>query len=94
MSQFTELMNAAEILEEIARLPEEEQGKVIEFVRQLPNAETILLLASDETLPEFLRDHAFKGHCPNCRECHITPGLAFDLSARRNGVDPGQNQFA
>lgn len=62
MSQFTELMNAAEILEEIARLPEEEQGKVIEFVRHLPNAETILLLASDETLPEFLRDHALKGN--------------------------------
>lgn len=34
-------MNAAEIIEEIERLPEGEKGKVVEFVRQLPNAETI-----------------------------------------------------
>ncbi|MCC5789145.1 MAG: hypothetical protein JJT75_05890 [Opitutales bacterium] len=34
-------MNAAEIIEEIARLPEDEKGKVVEFVRHLPNAETI-----------------------------------------------------
>lgn len=35
------LMNAAEIIEEIARLPENEKGKVVESVRHLPNAETL-----------------------------------------------------
>jgi hypothetical protein len=34
-------MNAAEIIEEIARLPDDEKGKVVEFVRHLPNAETL-----------------------------------------------------
>jgi hypothetical protein len=34
-------MNAAEIIDEIQRLPGNEQGKVVEFVRHLPNAETI-----------------------------------------------------
>lgn len=32
-------MNAAKIIQEIARLPEKE--KVVEFVRHLPNAETL-----------------------------------------------------
>ena len=35
------IMNAAEIIEEIERLPEEERGKIVEFVRHLPNAETL-----------------------------------------------------
>ena len=34
-------MNAAEIIEEIAQLPESEKGKVVEFVRHLPNAKTL-----------------------------------------------------
>ncbi|MCH2075248.1 MAG: hypothetical protein MK130_10445 [Puniceicoccaceae bacterium] len=34
-------MNAVEIIEEIQRLPEDERGKVVQFVRHLPNAETI-----------------------------------------------------
>jgi hypothetical protein len=34
-------MNAAEIIDEIERLPAGEKGKVVEFVRQLPNAETV-----------------------------------------------------
>ena len=34
-------MNAAEIIQEIERLPEEEQGKVIDFMRRLPNQETL-----------------------------------------------------
>lgn len=34
-------MNAAQIIEEIQRLPEEEKGKVVEFLRHQPNAETI-----------------------------------------------------
>lgn len=44
------LMNAAEIIEEIQRLPEEERGKVVEFVRHQPNAET--LAAMEEPLEE------------------------------------------
>ena len=43
-------MNAAEIIEEIAQLPESEKGKVVEFVRHLPNAETIA--AINEPLEE------------------------------------------
>lgn len=35
------IMNAAQIIKEIQRLPEEERGKVVEFVRHQPNAETI-----------------------------------------------------
>lgn len=35
------LMNAAEIIEEIQRLPPEEMGKVVEFMRHVPNAETL-----------------------------------------------------
>ena len=34
-------MNAAEIIEVIKRLPEDERGKVVEFMRHIPNAETI-----------------------------------------------------
>ena len=43
-------MNAAEIIEEIAQLPESEKEKVVEFVRHLPNAETIA--AINEPLEE------------------------------------------
>lgn len=34
-------MNAAEILEEISRLPADEKGKVVEFLSHQPNAETL-----------------------------------------------------
>jgi hypothetical protein len=34
-------MNAAEIIQEIKRLPEGEKGKVVDFMRHLPNAETL-----------------------------------------------------
>jgi len=34
-------MNAAEIIEQIKQLPPEEQGKVVDFTRHLPNAETL-----------------------------------------------------
>ena len=40
-SPMLHLMNAAEIIEEFARLPRNEKGKVVEFVRHLPNAETL-----------------------------------------------------
>lgn len=47
-------MNAAEIIEEIQRLPEEERGKVIEFVRHQPNEETMeAMRESTEGLPRF-----------------------------------------
>lgn len=51
--QSMDIMNAAEVIEEIKRLPPEEQGKVVEFTRHLPNAETIA--AMEEALdPEKL----------------------------------------
>ena len=34
-------MNAAEVIDQYKRLPLEEQGKVLEFIRHQPNAETI-----------------------------------------------------
>jgi hypothetical protein len=48
------LMNAVEVIEEIKRLPEEEREKVVEFVRHLPNAETIEAINEPlEGLPRF-----------------------------------------
>ncbi len=35
------LMNAATIIEEIKSLPKKERGKVIEFVKHIPNEETL-----------------------------------------------------
>ncbi|MBC2602994.1 hypothetical protein [Puniceicoccus vermicola] len=47
-------MNAAEIIEEIQRLPEDERGKVIEFVRHQPNQETLEAMREPtEGLPRF-----------------------------------------
>lgn len=47
-------MNAAEIIEEISRLPEEERGKIVEFLRHLPNAETIEAIEEPaEGLPRY-----------------------------------------
>ena len=34
-------MNAAKIINEITQLPEAEKGKVVEFIRRLPNAESL-----------------------------------------------------
>ena len=34
-------MNAAQIIEEIQRLPGNEQSKVVDFMRHLPNEETL-----------------------------------------------------
>jgi len=34
-------MNAAEIIQEIERLPEDEKEKVVDFMRHLPNEETL-----------------------------------------------------
>jgi predicted metallopeptidase len=47
-------MNAAEIIQEFNRLPEEEKGKVVEFLRHLPNAETQAAMNEpSEGLPRF-----------------------------------------
>ena len=47
-------MNAVEVIEEIKRLPEKEREKVVEFVRHLPNAETIEAINEPiESLPRF-----------------------------------------
>ena len=47
-------MNAAEIIEEIAQLPESEKGKVVEFVRHLPNAETLEAISEPtDDLPRY-----------------------------------------
>jgi hypothetical protein len=35
------IMNAAQIIEEIQRLSEDERGKVLDFARHQPNAETL-----------------------------------------------------
>lgn len=41
MNDIMGVMNAAEILEEIQRLPEDERNKVVDFVRNIPNTETV-----------------------------------------------------
>lgn len=47
-------MNAAEIIEEIARLPEGEKGKILDFVRHLPNPETLEAInESADDLPRY-----------------------------------------
>ena len=52
--QMLDPMNAAEIIEEIQRLPAEEMGKVVEFMRHVPNAETLEAINEpSEGLPRF-----------------------------------------
>ena len=47
-------MNAAEIIQEIERLPEEERGKVIEFMRHQPKMETLEAMREPtDDLPRF-----------------------------------------
>ena len=50
-------MNAVEIIEKISRLPDEEKGKVIDFVSHLPNAETLEAIKEAEK-PEDLDSYA------------------------------------
>jgi hypothetical protein len=53
-SPMLHFMNATEIIEEIAQLPESEKGKVVEFVRHLPNAETLEAInESTDDLPRY-----------------------------------------
>ncbi|MDQ8209679.1 hypothetical protein QEH52_19325 [Coraliomargarita sp. SDUM461003] len=47
-------MNAAQIIEEIQRLPEDERGKVLDFARHQPNAETLEAMREPtDDLPRF-----------------------------------------
>jgi len=47
-------MNAAQIIDEIQRLPDDERGKVLDFVRHQPNAETLeAMRESTDDLPRF-----------------------------------------
>ena len=47
-------MDAAQIIEEIERLPEDERGKVLEFARNQPNAETLEAMREPiDDLPRF-----------------------------------------
>jgi hypothetical protein len=59
MTQIGGLMNAVEIIEEIKRLPEEEQEKVIEFARQQQAGQ--VRYADDATF-EAAADKVFKSH--------------------------------
>ena len=43
------------------------------------------LLANDQPLPEYLRDHALSGTWSNYRECHLKPDLL--LVYRKVGAD-------
>ena len=53
-SPMLDLMNAAEIIEEIQRLPAEEMGKGVELMRQVPTAETLEAINEpSEGLPRF-----------------------------------------
>ena len=48
------ILNAAEIIEEIQRPPEDERGKVIEFVLHQPSQETLEAMREPtEALPRF-----------------------------------------
>ena len=54
MNDIVYVMNAAEILEEIQRLPEDERNKVVDFVRNIPNAETVKAINEPlEGLPRY-----------------------------------------
>lgn len=47
-------MNAAQIIEEIQRLPDDERGKVLDFARHQPNAETLEAMREPtDDLPRF-----------------------------------------
>ena len=47
-------MNAVQIIEEFEKLPLEEQRKVVDFIRHIPNEETIAAMNEDlEGRPRF-----------------------------------------
>ena len=55
-------MNAAEIIQEISRLPENEQGKVVEFVEALKGSKQVRYIDSD--VVEKTADKVFSEHAP------------------------------
>ena len=55
-------MNAAEIIQEIAHLPEAEQGKVVEFVKGLKSTKAVRYI--DSTSVEKTADQMFRKHAP------------------------------
>ena len=55
-------MNAAKIIQEIARLPESEQGKVVEFVEALKSTKAVRYI--DSASVEKIADKAFREHAP------------------------------
>ena len=55
-------MNATEIIHEIERLPETEQGKVVEFVEALKSTKTVRYI--DSVSVEKTADKVFREHAP------------------------------
>ena len=55
-------MNAAEIIQEIAHLPENEKGKVFAFVEALKGAKQVRYL--DSAVVEKTADKVFREHAP------------------------------
>jgi len=55
-------MNAAEIIQEIARLPETEKGKVVEFVERLKETKEVRYI--DSAAVEKTADKVFREHAP------------------------------
>jgi uncharacterized protein YkvS len=55
-------MNAAEIIQEIERLPVTEKGKVVEFVEALKGTKQVRYI--DSTLVEKTADKVFREHAP------------------------------
>lgn len=55
-------MNAAEIIQEITRLPDDEQGKVVEFVEALKGAKQVRYI--DSAAVEETADKVFSEHAP------------------------------
>lgn len=55
-------MNAAEIIQEIERLPESEKGKVVEFLEALKGTKQVRYI--DSTVVEETADKVFREHAP------------------------------
>ena len=49
--------------------------------------EVISMIASGESLPAKLRDHALLGEFSDCRECHIQPDWLLIYRARRDELN-------
>ena len=55
-------MNAAEIIQEIERLPDTEKGKVVKFVETLKSTKQVHYI--DSTAVEKTADKVFREHAP------------------------------